>query len=462
MGDRIEPTGSACAPSHLSAPAAGAPTSTVSGASHGPLKVIGVVHAHLHDSRTASGAGEHQHGDLIVRSDGSADSKATLDHYAGMVTDFSRTFNDPTTVQNHALSALSPDPIQKSEGLYKLGGDIVSATPTLVSAAPGAIASGATSTWSALHDYVMSSDDPDAAQRTADRMKAAGSAIYGATLAPLVDDASTLGKTVASSASGRATLGDIGVAGLATGLQAIQWAAPEAKGAGAIAEGTAHVAESEATRAAGDAITRDGAHQTEGVVPSTETAGVGDKAAGAESDLVFQAPNAGRKTTESNRTSADDSRSSATASSAASRRKFVPDQKVVEAYAQAVNSNVPWTWDQLPGGENLTDPQKKAIKSAAVDQGLIPRIPVDRRTREADFSAVASETEMLPRDMWHKSDKEQFKYLDEHLPGGVRPSGMTWHHAQRPGEMQLVPFGIHNVTNHAGGRARGQWADAPR
>ncbi len=96
-------------------------------------------------------------------------------------------------------------------------------------------------------------------------MKAAGSGVSGATLAPLVDDASTLGKTVASSASGNASLADIGIAGLATGAQAIQWTAPEAKGAGAIAEGTAHVAESEATRAAGDATTRDAARQPEGL-----------------------------------------------------------------------------------------------------------------------------------------------------------------------------------------------------
>ncbi|MEL4028558.1 HNH endonuclease [Caldifermentibacillus hisashii] len=28
--------------------------------------------------------------------------------------------------------------------------------------------------------------------------------------------------------------------------------------------------------------------------------------------------------------------------------------------------------------------------------------------------------------------------------------------------MELVPFGIHNITIHNGGRSTGMWADAPR
>ncbi|MCG7315357.1 HNH endonuclease [Priestia flexa] len=28
--------------------------------------------------------------------------------------------------------------------------------------------------------------------------------------------------------------------------------------------------------------------------------------------------------------------------------------------------------------------------------------------------------------------------------------------------MELVPFGIHNITPHNGGRTKGMWADAPR
>ncbi|MDD9148965.1 HNH endonuclease [Sporolactobacillus sp. CQH2019] len=31
-----------------------------------------------------------------------------------------------------------------------------------------------------------------------------------------------------------------------------------------------------------------------------------------------------------------------------------------------------------------------------------------------------------------------------------------------PGRMELVPFGIHNITPHNGGRTIGMWANAPR
>ena len=58
------------------------------------------------------------------------------------------------------------------------------------------------------------------------------------------------------------------------------------------------------------------------------------------------------------------------------------------------------------------------------------------------------------------SDKQQFEWLDKKIGGHIE--GYTWHHSEIPGEMQLVPFGIHNITNHNGGRTKGMWADAPR
>lgn len=45
--------------------------------------------------------------------------------------------------------------------------------------------------------------------------------------------------------------------------------------------------------------------------------------------------------------------------------------------------------------------------------------------------------------------------------GGTR-EGMSWHHTEFPGQMELVPFGIHNVIPHNGGRTIGMWAYAPR
>lgn len=66
----------------------------------------------------------------------------------------------------------------------------------------------------------------------------------------------------------------------------------------------------------------------------------------------------------------------------------------------------------------------------------------------------------LPKEFWLLKDKEQFEWLDIQI-GGHR-EGMTWHHTEVPGQMELVPYGIHNITPHNGGRTTGMWANAPR
>ena len=130
------------------------------------------------------------------------------------------------------------------------------------------------------------------------------------------------------------------------------------------------------------------------------------------------------------------------------RQRYSPPAEIVKAYADAVNSNAPFTWADID--INLTQSQLAAVKAEALTQGLIAAISVDPVTRYANFDSVAIRNETLPEDLWLKSDKEQFDYLNE-LIGG-QPEGTTWHHHQTPGRMQLVPFGIHNVTNHVGGR----------
>ncbi|MBN1037077.1 HNH endonuclease [Clostridium botulinum] len=104
---------------------------------------------------------------------------------------------------------------------------------------------------------------------------------------------------------------------------------------------------------------------------------------------------------------------------------------------------------------------KVAIKSKAVEQGLIPEIKMKPETRYADFqgAGVVQRTESLPENLWKARDKQQFDYLDN-LIGG-RPEGTTWNHSEIPGQMELTPFGIHNVTNHKGGRSPGHWAYRP-
>lgn len=85
-------------------------------------------------------------------------------------------------------------------------------------------------------------------------------------------------------------------------------------------------------------------------------------------------------------------------------------------------------------------------------------------------------TTFLPRQMWTSSDTEQFTYCTKHLArkiesdpqfakqfterqieqiknGEPRISGLTWHHNERPGVMQLVDADDHETCRHTGGRS---------
>lgn len=136
-------------------------------------------------------------------------------------------------------------------------------------------------------------------------------------------------------------------------------------------------------------------------------------------------------------------------------------------YAEKINSNEVWSWgEDILGAQDLTLKQKRLIKEQAVLNGYIPKIPVNKiegmRYGFADFSraGVVEETVYMPEKFWRLSDREQFKWLNEQI-GGHR-EGMTWHHSEIPGKMELVPYGIHQITPHNGGRTTGMWADAPR
>ncbi|OAB45511.1 HNH endonuclease [Paenibacillus glacialis] len=139
---------------------------------------------------------------------------------------------------------------------------------------------------------------------------------------------------------------------------------------------------------------------------------------------------------------------------------------VARNYIDQVKTNKRWTWtDDIPGAEKLTKNEKIAIKEYAVKQALIEDVPIKtivtaegKKCRIADFNAagVVKETKQLPEELWKASDAEQFKWLDEAIGG--RPSGTTWHHSEFDGKMELVPFGIHNITNHNGGRTKGLWS----
>jgi len=93
--------------------------------------------------------------------------------------------------------------------------------------------------------------------------------------------------------------------------------------------------------------------------------------------------------------------------------------------------------------------------------GLLPNANMKPGTRYPDFlgSGLVLEARYLPEYLWKASDREQFKYLDSLI--GKRPFGTTWNHSELTARMELVPFGIHNIINHRGGRSPGHWAYRP-
>ncbi len=136
-------------------------------------------------------------------------------------------------------------------------------------------------------------------------------------------------------------------------------------------------------------------------------------------------------------------------------------------YSEKIQTNKTWSWNKsFHGGEYLTARQRKLIKEKAIADGLIPNVNVIKadgmRYGFADFkgAGLVVEAKDLPESLWLKSDEAQFEWLDNVIGG--RSEGMTWHHTEVPGKMELVPFGIHNITIHNGGRSTGMWADAPR
>ena len=136
-------------------------------------------------------------------------------------------------------------------------------------------------------------------------------------------------------------------------------------------------------------------------------------------------------------------------------------------YAELVNNNEKWTWSKnFVNSNKITKGQKQLIKNLAIQEGYIPKVKVTpaegMRYGFADFEGanLVQETVQLPKELWLKTDREQFKWLNEKIAGFRE--GMTWHHTEVPGKMELVPYGIHNITLHNGGRSAGLWAYAPR
>ena len=133
-------------------------------------------------------------------------------------------------------------------------------------------------------------------------------------------------------------------------------------------------------------------------------------------------------------------------------------ERYAEKYAEMVESNRRWMWDEIDDADLLKDSEKNIIRRRAFESGLIPEVKMKPGTRYADFegAGVVIRREELPESYWKLRDKTQFDYLDK-LIGG-RPIGTTWHHTEIKGIMELVPFGIHNITDHIGGASPGHWS----
>ncbi len=132
-------------------------------------------------------------------------------------------------------------------------------------------------------------------------------------------------------------------------------------------------------------------------------------------------------------------------------------------YADLVNSNKRWKWrEAVPGYKKISKKEKTLLKKRAEHLGLFPKLTVRKQSymhygtvnfSEADLVNMELE---LPQYLWKESNAKQFAWLNKQIGGAKK--GYTWHHSEMPGVMQLVPFGIHNITTHNGGRSPGMWA----
>lgn len=104
-------------------------------------------------------------------------------------------------------------------------------------------------------------------------------------------------------------------------------------------------------------------------------------------------------------------------------------------------------------------------------------IRVNGEKYEGVFPRFEAKYQMkLPQSLYRASDDEQMKYCTQRLKlaiernpdlarnftarqleqikdGNARISGLTWHHNERPGIMQLVDANAHSAARHTGGRS---------
>ena len=153
---------------------------------------------------------------------------------------------------------------------------------------------------------------------------------------------------------------------------------------------------------------------------------------------------------------------------------------LVNTYVQLITDSRPWRWNDVkpPGGERLTETQRSKIREYARKNGLVDVVPLDVKQNHVKLppgappfvkfpSKYVADVQILPSNMWEVTDPVQFTWLNNNLASrnpdydpktqtfksDPKKKKYTWHHDQHPpGQMQLLEFGIHNATNHSGGR----------
>lgn len=145
--------------------------------------------------------------------------------------------------------------------------------------------------------------------------------------------------------------------------------------------------------------------------------------------------------------------------------------------------------NEIKAFENTSDETDEPHHITTINEGLegekYPETDVEYKKRifklngeivEGVFPEFKSEFDVvLPKNLWDASDTDQFKYCTEKLKqkiendpefakkftprqieqikaGAPRISGLTWHHNEIPGKMQLVDSVTHDKCRHTGGR----------
>jgi hypothetical protein len=146
--------------------------------------------------------------------------------------------------------------------------------------------------------------------------------------------------------------------------------------------------------------------------------------------------------------------------------------------------------DKTKAFENEKVEEKSLKHITTINEGLVRqkypgteviyrnhKVMIDGERVEGVFPKFDSKFDtMLPTELRTASDTEQFKYCTGKLAKRVendpdfasqftprqleqikneepRISGLTWHHNEVPGKMQLVDAEIHNTCRHTGGRS---------